>query len=364
MIQNECTKILGIRHPIIQAPMAGGVTTTTLVTQASKAGCLGMIGAGYLSAEQLHEQILEIQKETPLFGVNLFVPKPFTIDQGEVQEAQERLNPFRSVLGLDQQRASIKSFDKLKQTFDQQIDVIISTSVPVCSFTFGLPSEDVVKRLKENGTVLIGTATTVSEAIACEKAGMDLVTVQGSEAGGHRGNFLHHQEESMIGLMSLIPQVSDAVNIPVIAAGGIMEGRGIAASLMLGAQAVQMGTAFLTTSESGAHSLHKDKILSTTEDEVILTRAFSGKWARGIQNTYTLAMQQEQYLMPDFPITNSLTKPIRQAAGQQNNSEFLSLWSGQSPRLAKSESVRELVTRVISEVDILLGDSPFSQERS
>lgn len=363
MIQNECTKLLGIRHPIIQAPMAGGVTTTALVTEASKAGCLGMIGAGYLSAEQLYDQILEVQKETQQFGVNLFVPKPFTLNQSEVQEATERLYPINAALSLEQTEPSINSYEALKQTFDQQIEVIISTHVPVCSFTFGLPSDDIVRRLKDNGTVLIGTATTVSEAIACEKAGMDLVTVQGSEAGGHRGNFLHHQEESMIGLMSLIPQATDAVKIPVIAAGGIMDGRGIAASLMLGAQAVQMGTAFLTTTESGANPLHKEKILSSAEDEVILTRAFSGKWARGIQNTYTLAMQQEQYLLPDFPITNSLTKPIRHAAGQQNNSEFLSLWSGQSSRLARSESVRELVERIGKEVDILLGSSP-SKERS
>ncbi|WP_404407064.1 NAD(P)H-dependent flavin oxidoreductase [Jeotgalibacillus malaysiensis] len=363
MIQNKCTKLLGIRHPIVQAPMAGGVTTTALVTASSRAGCLGMVGAGYLSAEQLHDQILEIQKETKQFGVNMFVPNPFTINESEVQEAQERLQPFSNALHLEQTDPSIKSYEALKQTFDQQIEVIISTHVPVCSFTFGLPSEDIVRRLKENGTVLIGTATTVSEAVACEKAGMDLVTVQGSEAGGHRGNFLHHQEESMIGLMSLIPQTADTVKIPVIAAGGIMDGRGIAASLMLGAQAVQMGTAFLTTTESGANPLHKEKILSGDEDEVILTRAFSGKWARGLQNSYTLAMQQEQYLMPDFPITNSLTKPIRQAARQQNNSEFLSLWSGQSPRLARSESVGVLVERISKEVDILLGSSP-SQERS
>lgn len=363
MIQNECTKLLGIRHPIVQAPMAGGVTTTSLVTEASKAGCLGMIGAGYLSAEQLHNQIIDIQKETQQFGVNLFVPQPFAINQTEVNEASERLYPFTEILHIRQSEPSIKTYDTFKQTFDQQIEVIISTHVPVCSFTFGLPSDDIVRRLKENGTMLIGTATTVSEAIACEKAGMDLVTVQGSEAGGHRGNFLQHQEESMIGLMSLIPQAVDAVKIPVIAAGGIMDGRGIAASLMLGAQAVQMGTAFLTTTESGANLLHKEKILSSVEDEVILTRAFSGKWARGLQNTYTLAMQQEQYLMPDFPITNSLTKPMRQAAGQQNNSEFLSLWSGQSPRLARNESVEELVERISKEADILLGNSP-SQERS
>ncbi|MBM7578773.1 NAD(P)H-dependent flavin oxidoreductase [Jeotgalibacillus terrae] len=352
MFQNDCTKLLGLRHPIVQAPMAGGVTTTLLVTETAKSGCLGMIGSGYLTAQQLHDQILEIQAETNQFGVNLFVPTPFTVNESDVSEAAERLQPFSEKLGLGSDVPAIKTYDMLKQTFDQQIDEIISLNVRVCSFTFGLPSDEVVNRLKSNGTILIGTATTVKEAIAAEKAGMDLVTVQGSEAGGHRGNFLQHQEQSMIGLMSLIPQAADAVSIPVIAAGGIMDERGMAAAFMLGAQSVQMGTAFLTTKESGANPLHKEKILTSHEDEVIMTRAFSGKWARGLLNTFTEGMRDAN--MPDFPITNSLTKPIRQAAAKQENSEYMSLWSGQSPKLAKSESVREMVEWVSQEADVLI----------
>ncbi|KIL51473.1 nitronate monooxygenase [Jeotgalibacillus alimentarius] len=357
MIQNDCTELLAIRQPIIQAPMAGGVTTTRLVTEAAKSGCLGMIGAGYLTAQQLHDQILEIQAETTQFGVNLFVPHPFTVNEAEISKAAERLQPFSEELGLETDMPAIKTYDTLKQTFDQQIDVIISLNVRVCSFTFGLPSDEVVSRLKSNGTVLIGTATTVKEAIAAEKAGMDLVTVQGSEAGGHRGNFLNNQEESMIGLMSLVPQTADAVNIPVIAAGGIMDGRGMAAAFMLGAQSVQMGTAFLTTKESGANPLHKENILTSHEDEVIMTRAFSGKWARGLQNTFTEEMRDAN--MPVFPITNGLTKPIRQAAAKQENSEYMSLWSGQSPTLARSETVRKMVERVSKEADMLIRHFPL-----
>ena len=200
------------------------------------------------------------------------------------------------------------------EIFNEQIKVVMEEKVPFCSFTFGIPSKEVIVELKQHNIILIGTATTVEEAVEIEKNGMDIVVVQGSEAGGHRGNFINGFQESLIGLMSLIPQVVDNVSIPVIAAGGIMDGRGLMASLCLGAKGVQMGTAFLTCIESGAHKVHKEAILNAKEDQIVLTRAFSGKWARGIKNKFILEMQKHESSIPDFPVQNSLTQSIRKAS--------------------------------------------------
>lgn len=351
MLKNEVTERLHIDYPIIQAPMAGGVTTSKLVSAVSNSGGLGMIGAGYMSAQQIREQIRELRQLTSKpWGINLFVPNEFHITENEIHSATQALQPFREDLNLLQAiHIEIPNFQKEQENFLEQVKVVIEESIPICSFTFGIPSTEIMDELKKHGIILIGTATTVREAIEIEKSGMDIVVVQGSEAGGHRGNFLQDHHESLIGLMSLIPQVVDRVSIPVIAAGGIMDGRGLMASLCLGAKAIQMGTAFLTCNESGAHPLHKEGILQAQEDDTVLTRAFSGKWARGIKNRFIHEMQAQETSLPDFPVQNALTQAIRKASSQQNNPDFMSLWSGQSPQLAKKQTVSELIDTIIYE---------------
>ncbi|MGP4039757.1 NAD(P)H-dependent flavin oxidoreductase [Gracilibacillus sp. D59] len=351
MLQNEMTELLHIQYPIIQAPMAGGVTTSTLVAEVSNNGGLGMIGAGYMSPVQMREQIREIRELTSnFFGVNLFVPEEFDMTENEINTAEQLLQPIREQLHVED-KLDIPTFSKVTETFHEQMKVVIEEEVPVCSFTFGIPSKEMIKELKEHNIILVGTATTVKEAIEIEKCGMDIVVVQGSEAGGHRGTFLAGEKESLIGLMSLIPQVVDQVKIPVIAAGGIMDGRGLMASICLGAMGVQMGTAFLTCEESGANKLHIKEILHATEDQTALTRAFSGKWARGINNKFITEMKQHEGSLPDFPVQNSLTKTIRKASFSQNNRDYMSLWSGQSPRLAKRQTVKSLIHNLMTEVD-------------
>lgn len=349
MLKNKVTDLLHIDYPIIQAPMAGGVTTSNLVSAVSNSGGLGMIGAGYMSPTQMREQIGEIrQLTTRPWGINLFVPGDFCVTEKEIHYANQALQPIRKELDLHQEDLlEVPNFQKEQENFLEQIKVIIEEKVPICSFTFGLPSKEIINELKQNGTILIGTATTVREAIEIEKSGMDLVVVQGSEAGGHRGNFLDGHQESLIGLMSLIPQVVDNVTIPVIAAGGIMDGRGFMAALCLGATGVQLGTAFLTCIESGAHPLHKEGILHAHEDDTVLTRAFSGKWARGIKNKFIQEMQTQEASLPEFPVQNTLTQSIRKTAAKQDNPEFMSLWSGQSPRLAKKQTVSELINNIV-----------------
>lgn len=354
MLKNEITELLKIRYPIIQAPMAGGITTSKLVAAVSNSGGLGMIGAGYLAPAQTREQIREINELTSNpFGINLFVPSEFKIIENEIQSANQSLNPIRRQLNLPLKNSiEVPNFTNLLETFIEQITVVIEEKVPICSFTFGIPSKEVIAKLKQANILLIGTATTVAEAVENEKAGMDIVVVQGSEAGGHRGNFINGDQESLVGLMSLIPQVADNLSIPVVAAGGIMDGRGLMASICLGAKGVQMGTAFLTCIESGAHAVHKEAILHANEDQTVLTRSFSGKSARGISNKFIREMQNYETQLPDFPIQNTLTQDIRKTSATQNNKDFMSLWSGQSPRLAKSQTVDSLIKKIIAEAKI------------
>lgn len=350
MVENKWINALNVRYPIIQAPMAGGITTTELICEAANNGCLGMIAAGYLTPEALAAQIDEVKEGTTQpFGVNVFVPSAFRTSQKEIDHTLQQLEPIYQQLKVENREVIIPDYQQLFAVYNEHIETIIQKDVKICSFTFGLPASDIIQRLKKENIILIATATTVKEAIAAEKAGMDAVVVQGSEAGGHRGHFMDSVEESSIGLMSLLPQVVDQVSIPVIAAGGIMDGRGLAAALCLGAEAVQMGTAFLTCVESGAPAIHKEAIMSAGEDEVILTKSFSGKWARGISNTFTQEMKKYQDNLPSFPVQNALTQPMRKAASQMNNKEYMSLWSGQSPRLTKNTKVKTLIELTIQE---------------
>ncbi|MEI4769335.1 nitronate monooxygenase [Psychrobacillus sp. FJAT-51614] len=347
---NEITKLLKIQHPIVQAPMAGGITTSKLVAAVSNNGALGMIGAGYLTPAQLQEQIREVKKLTSAnFGVNLFVPNYFEINESQIEKTNQLLSKYKVELNIQEENTPLTSIESTKHTFMEQIQIIMEEKVPICTFTFGVPSKEVLDQLSKRNIISIGTATTVKEALIIERLGMNAIVVQGSEAGGHRGNFLSTHEEGLIGLMSLTPQVVDHVKIPVIAAGGIMDGRGLMASLSLGASAVQMGTAFLTCEESGAHPVHKEAIINSKDEDTTLTSAFSGKWARGIKNRFILEMQEYESTIPNFPVQNTLTQSIRKASSAGNNKEFMSLWAGQSPLLARNETAGALIKRIIEE---------------
>ncbi|MBD2843568.1 nitronate monooxygenase [Paenibacillus sp. IB182496] len=347
MIETVLTRLLTIDAPIVQAPMAGGPTTPELIAAVSNAGGLGSLGAGYLSPEQIRSAIRHIRTLTDRpFGVNLFVPGP-----GQAEEPEEAvltdmaacLDVYRRELGIPERPSLHLDFP----SFEEQIDVVLEERVPVFSFTFGIPSPEVMERLSQHGTFVIGTATTVDEAIRLERAGAHAVVAQGSEAGGHRGTFLKEASESLIGLMALVPQIADHVAVPVIASGGIMDGRGLAASLTLGASAVQMGTAFLTCTESGAHPTHKQKILAASEDATEVTNAYSGKAARGIQTTFMRSMPAGR--IPAYPIQHAMTTDIRQASARANNPEYMSLWAGQGLRLANAQSAAVLIEKTIAQ---------------
>ncbi|UOQ87540.1 NAD(P)H-dependent flavin oxidoreductase [Gracilibacillus salinarum] len=348
---NQFTQVLNIQYPIIQAGMAGGPTTPELVAAVSRAGGLGTLGAGYMRAEQMKEAIQRIKELTDKpFGVNLFIPEIPDVSEREIVKTNELLQPFREELKLTEPEITAPS----TELFEKQLEIILQEKIAVCSFTFGVPSKQVIHKLQERNIIVIGTATTVNEASINEENGVDMVVMQGSEAGGHRGTFANTYENGLVGTMSLIPQTVDQVNIPVIAAGGIMDGRGVLAALTLGAQAVQMGTAFLTVLESGAKQQHIDAILNSSEAQTVITSVISGKPARGIQNEFVRKMTPYEKSLPDYPILNSLTKSIRSEAAKQNRSEYMHMWSGQSPRLSKRQSVGKLITDIADQVEEIM----------
>lgn len=341
---------LGLAHPIIQAPMAGGGDTPALVAAVSNAGGFGSIGATYLTPEQIRSTVAEVRARTSRpFGINFFAPLPPGKPQEKPETMLARLAPYFAELNLP--APSLPNTAGI--AFDEQLAAALESGAACFSFTFGKLPEDAVRAIKGRKMSLVGTATTVEEAIALEKAGADAIVAQGSEAGGHRGTFGGDFVAGMVGGISLVPQVVDAVRVPVIAAGGIMDGRGIVAALALGASAVQMGTAFLVCHESGVPDAYKDAILRAHEDQTRITRAFSGRPARGIQNRFMTEVEfnhADDAILP-FPQQNALTRPLRTAAAKLGRAEFLSLWSGQGVRLARRQSAPELIARLAKEID-------------
>ncbi|WP_067934287.1 NAD(P)H-dependent flavin oxidoreductase [Alicyclobacillus kakegawensis] len=344
MLKTSVTRLLRIKYPLIQAGMAGGLTTPELVAAVSNAGGLGTIGGGYLQPEQLRQQIRRVRELTEKpFAVNLFVQPPVQApDQTVVTWMNDYLNQMRRELGLPEQpKATVADVD-----FEQQAAIVAEERVPVFSFTFGIPRPDVLRRIQEH-SVCIGTATSVDEAVALQQAGVDALVAQGSEAGGHRGTFLGPEERALTGTIALIPQVVDRVQIPVIAAGGIVDGRGLVAALSLGASAVQMGTAFLASPESGAHPLYKQRLIEAEADNTELTRAYSGRLARGIRTEYMRKMAQFTGEIPPYPIQHHLTRDIREAALERGDPEYMSLWAGQAHPLVTTHPAAALVQEVM-----------------
>lgn len=352
MMNTRLTKLLSVEHPVIQAGMAGGATTPELVAAVSGSGGLGTLGAAYMTPDAIREAIREIRSLTERpFAVNLFVPEAFDPSLYDPGEINAPLARYREELGIEAS-GEVSSYT---QPYEDQLAVVQEEKVPVFSFTFGVPEEARIAALKEAGTVLIGTATTVREGLVLEERGVDAVVGQGSEAGGHRGTFIGDFESALIGTIALVPQLADSLSTPVIAAGGIMDGRGLAAALMLGAEGVQMGTAFLPCPESGIHPKYKEAVLKAASEDTALTRAFSGKPARGIRNRFLSEMSGEE--VPEYPIQNAYTRDIRAAAAREDRIEFMSLWAGQAAGLGRAAPAAEVVESTVREAALKL-ESP------
>jgi nitronate monooxygenase len=326
--------------PIVQAPMAGEADRPELTAAVSNAGGLGSVGGAYLQPEALRERIHAVRALTDRpFAINLFTPLATEGDTPDrIARAEALLAPWRSRYGLSGDRPVLAMPD-----FEAQFAVVLEEKPVVFSFTFGRLRTEHIQALKTARIAVVGTATTVPEAELLEQDGVDAVAAQGAEAGAHRGSFLAPVERSLIGLMALVPAMVDRLRIPVIAAGGIMDGRGIAAALMLGAAGAQLGTAFLVSPESGAPQAWKEEILKSRADATSVTRIYSGRPARGIRNAMMDDLEKNVAELPGFPAMNGLTRAIRGAAGKIGDKDGLSLWTGQAAPLARSLPAGDLL---------------------
>ncbi|MEV4915695.1 DUF561 domain-containing protein [Streptomyces tirandamycinicus] len=343
--------LLDLEVPIVQGPFGGGLSSVALASAVSEGGGLGSYGAHLLTPDGIGGLVGELRKSTARpFAVNLWVPHP---DEAAVPPDRDRmarytalLRPWFEELGLP--------MDQLEEPppaphFAEQIDALLAAGPPVISFVMGVPEARVLDEARRRGIRTVGTATTVDEALAIEAAGMDAVVASGSDAGGHRGSFLRPVNESLVGTFSLVPQVARAVSIPVIAAGGIADGRGVAAALTLGADGVQIGTGFLATDESGASALHRAALHGPDARTTVLTRAFSGRLARAIPNRFTReALAYEDRLAP-YPLQYALTRPLRTAAAARGLADYVNLWSGQAAALTRPLSARAYLGELIAD---------------
>ncbi|MCB5906785.1 nitronate monooxygenase [Streptomyces pinistramenti] len=344
------------RHPIVQAPMAGGISGPELAAAVSDAGGLGFLAAGYKTADGMYQEIKRLRGLTGRpFGVNLFMPQPALADTAAVDVYRDQLAGeagwYETPLG------EVDACGGADDGYEAKLAILREDPVPVVSFVFGCPSRAVLDAFAAVGTYTIVTATTPAEAQAAQWSGADAVCVQGIEAGGHQGT---HRDDPQadgtgagIGLLSLITQVREAVQIPVVAAGGLMRGAQIAAVLTAGATLAQLGTAFLITPESGAHELHKRALTNPLFTRTELTRAFTGRPARGLVNRFL--REHGPYAPAAYPAVHQLTSGLRKAAAKTGDAQGMSLWAGQGHRMARELPAGELVELLVSELDAARG---------
>ncbi|MCY8532727.1 nitronate monooxygenase [Bacillus vallismortis] len=337
-------KTLSLTIPVIQAPMAGGLVTPDLAAAVSNEGALGSLASGYLSPDMLEKQVVDMQQLTDrAFQVNVFVP------ESRKEPDEDSVETWKNRIPFAEQAPPFSSEEEEWEDFHKKISIIMKYNVKACSFTFGIPPDEAIQALKKNGCCLIGTATVPQEAIMLEERGMDIIVLQGSEAGGHRGSFLPVSGESALGLMSLIPQAADAVTIPVIAAGGIADRRGVQAAHCLGAQGVQVGTPFLMCKECHISETYRRELKRARGTDTRLTSLFSGKPARGIVNQWMKEQQAEEANALPYPLQNTLTKPMRKHAAREKDSGYMSLWAGQSVgMLNRPANVKSLLAELCS----------------
>jgi len=347
MKPGEFLNEIGIDHPVIQGPMGGGPSTPELVAAVSNAGGLGSLAAAYLTPDQITDAIRRVRSLTDKpFQVNLFAGGWEEQARGDAGPILEILTEIHQTLGIPPPAPPVSKPDP----FTAQFEAVIEQRPPAFSFTFGIPSEDCLARLRKLGILILGSATTVEEALLLDKAGVDAVVAQGAESGAHRGTFAAPFEASMVPTMELVRGIAAAVDLAIVATGGLMTGRDISIALAAGASAAALGTAFLVSPESGAPEIHKRAILDAKGDPTVITRAFSGRPARGIRNLFIERLAARPGAILPYPLQNALTRAMRTAAAQQSRADFLSLWAGQGAARARAMPARDLVRTLVSEI--------------
>lgn len=340
---NRLLDLLGVELPIIQAPMAN-FTTPEMVVAVANAGGLGSLPSAVYSEGQLREALDTVRAGTTApINVNFFTHTPPAEDPARQAAWRERLKPYYVEEGLDPDMPLPAGG---RAPFDDAFCKVVEDHRPeVVSFHFGLPAPDLLDRVRRTGAKVLSSATTVAEALWLEARGVDAVIAMGYEAGGHRGNFLSDDMATQVGTFALVPRIADAVSVPVIAAGGIADRRGVLAAFALGAQAAQVGTAYLLTPEAGTSRVHRD--LLATADDTAVTNLFTGRPARGIVNRLMTELGPLSDLAPAFPTAGAAVGPLRKAAEAAGRGDFTPLWAGEAFRLARPMSSADL-TRALA----------------
>jgi nitronate monooxygenase len=325
--------------PILQAPMAGAVYDAMTIA-VSRAGAMGNLPVTGVAPEDIGAAVDAIRAQTDApFGANLLMAPPLKPEPAELDVALARLAAWYAELGLEVPDHP----NRFSQDFDAQLAALTRAAPPVASFAFSILTKAQVDALHAAGSYVLGTANTVAEAIAWAQVGADGICAQGFEAGGHHAYFLEDIEASSVGTMALVATVLQAVDLPVVAAGGIMDGKGVAAALALGASAVQMGSAFLLAEEAIVGPVWQQAIRDAPSDATRLTRAFSGRYARGLENRFVREMRAVQEDVPPYPVQNRLTQAMRAAANKAGDPELMSLWAGQAVKLAQAGASGDMV---------------------
>jgi nitronate monooxygenase len=348
--------ILGqLRYPIVLAPMAGGPSTPALVAAVCEAGGLGFIPGGYRTADELRGDIQDVRRRTPApFGVNLFVPGDPNVDQNAIDAYIESLRPDAVRLGV---ALGEPRFDD--DGWAAKLDVVLDERPAVVSFTFGCPPRQTLGSLHEVGTEAWVTATDLAEARAARDAGADVIVLQGIEAGAHRASWVDRPNAEGLGVVPLVRLVASEIHLPLVAAGGIGDGGGLAAVLAAGAAAAQLGTAFLLATEAGTNEVHRGALASATP--TAMTRAFTGRLARGLVNRF---MREHGEQAPvGYPYIHHVTAPLRAEARRRGDTDALNLWAGQAYRLAKQGPAADIVRSIASDAEHALASAQRQLER-
>src|SRR5713226_2358852 len=345
--ENRLTTKLGIDYPVIQGPL-GGLSSQKLTAAVSNFGGLGSFGAHSLTPGAIKDVIAEIRSLTSKpFAMNLWVSME---DEGARTSDENAFNRSLAPLAvhiaaLGAPRPEYKPYSWIR--FEDQARILLDEKVPVFSFICGIPSQEILEECRAKHIVTIGTATTPEEGAALQEAGVDAVVASGFEAGGHRGSFPRAAEDSLTGTFSLVPQIGDMVNVPVIAAGGIADACGVIAALALGAEAVQMGTVFLACEESGASRPHRQALRWKKAGHTALTKGFTGRLARGIHNRLLEELNQEGTAILPYPLQRRLVRDLAIPAEAAGRSDLLPLWAGQSANLSTCTDVLFFLTSLV-----------------
>jgi nitronate monooxygenase len=336
--------ILGVRWPLVQAPMAG-VQGVELALAVSGAGALGSMPCAMLSGRSLGDALLQIQVRGLPVNLNFFCHVPPPADPLREAAWRSTLSPYFRELGLDA-TAAVPAAARAPFT-DAIADLIAPFRPPVISFHFGLPSDALLARVRSWGTRILSSATTVDEAVWLQRRGVDAIIAQGLEAGGHRGMFLTQDTTTQLGTLALVPQIVRSVELPVIAAGGIADAGAVAAAMAMGASGVQIGTAYLLCPETTTSAVHRQALQSDAARHTALTRVFSGRPARGIVNRIMRELASREAVIPAFPLAGAALAPLRQAAESRGLGDFSPLWAGQNASTCKAIAADDLTRELV-----------------